>query len=82
MSFLASEIKRFYDAYENLPFFREKYHPYYLKLEHELFKQSYLNNNKLLIESISAGQLAGIQLQVSYDLLYGKYSDSSENGIS
>ncbi|GIX62361.1 arsenite-resistance protein 2 [Babesia caballi] len=90
--FLHTEIGRYYDMYEHLAFFREKYHPYYLHLNHETTKEDALYNNRDFVmvscvarrlhhvgQKYTNGHFEELLLEISFKRLYGDFSAESSN---
>ncbi|XP_954183.1 uncharacterized protein TA20115 [Theileria annulata] len=73
LDFLNNEITLYFDKYEHLPFFLEKFHPYYLEKGFELSRASFLNN-------FESGKFNELLLEISYKRLYGK-SSSDEHPL-
>ncbi|GFE52602.1 arsenite-resistance 2 [Babesia ovis] len=77
--FLSNEIRRYYDMYEHLAFFREKFHPYYLQLEHETTKEDALHNNHDFVLKYTNGYFEELLLEMSFKRLYGSSSSDNSN---
>ncbi|ORM42078.1 uncharacterized protein BXIN_0954 [Babesia sp. Xinjiang] len=80
--FLSNEIRRYYDMYEHLAFFREKFHPYYLQLEYETTKEDVLNNNREFVLKYTNGHFEELLLEISFKRLYGTSSSDGSNAPS
>ncbi|CDR96106.1 hypothetical protein, conserved [Babesia bigemina] len=75
--FLSSEIRRYYDMYEHLAFFREKFHPYYLHIDHEISKVDVLNSNRDFVLKYTNGHFEELLLEISFKRLYGGSSSDA-----
>eukprot|EP00375_Theileria_parva_P003437 XP_766119.1 hypothetical protein [Theileria parva strain Muguga] len=71
LDFLNNEITLYFDKYEHLPFFLEKFHPYYLEKGFELSRASFLHVSS---QFLSSGKFNELLLEISYRRLYGKSS--------
>ncbi|EKX72066.1 conserved hypothetical protein [Theileria equi strain WA] len=80
--FLNNEITLYYDTYEDLPFFREKYHPYYLKEDFELIKRTFLSQSAQFIKDYESGKYKDLLFEVSIQRLYGKQDDEDVKNLA
>lgn len=69
--FLTNEILRYYEAYEQLAFFREKFHPFYLQREHETTKEAVMHSSKDFLVKYTNGYFNDLLLEISHKRLYG-----------
>ncbi|KAK1441678.1 arsenite-resistance protein 2 domain containing protein [Babesia gibsoni] len=80
--FLASEINRYYDAYVHLAFFREKFHPYFLHIEHEITKEEIRQNSKDFVMKFTNGNFDELLLEISFKRLYGTLTSHDDTSTA
>lgn len=80
--FLNNEIRRYYDMYEHLAFFREKFHPYYLKLNYETTRENTLNSSRDFFVRYTNGYLDDLLLEISFKRLYASMSSNGDGPSS
>ncbi|GBE62620.1 arsenite-resistance 2 [Babesia ovata] len=80
--FLSNEIRRYYDMYEHLAFFREKFHPYYLHIDHEITKVDVVNSNRDFVLKYTNGHFEELLLEISFKRLYGGSSSDVNSAPS
>ncbi|KAK2197026.1 bifunctional Zinc finger C2H2-type/SERRATE-Ars2 [Babesia duncani] len=80
--FLDKEITSYYTTYQQLPFFREKYHPYYLGEEYGFLKNVFANRSRKFLADFESGKYRSLLLEISFQRLYGRGAVESESNLA